>query len=498
MQELLILTLMLLLVVMLVLRHASVYTRLAASVKSALARRLRQPAVVIKDRAAAHRLLVRGCTGGSFSNRPPSLVPTSVVSHLRHHNLTSVPYGPFWCVTRRNLTSGVFHPLRLHRYAAARRDALCGLIADLKEQCTSNPDGLVLAAESIRNAMFGLLATMCFGDGVDKGLIRAMADAQLEFVQIFPQLRVFARLPAVARLIHRKRWSKLVALRRKQEEMYLPLIHARRNRPRHSGELPAYVDTLIDLWVPDDHNAYGRNAGKRRRQRRFTDGELVGMCAEFVGAGTETVAAELQWMMANLVKHPQMQAAVRSEIDAAVDADAEEVGEQVLGKLEYLNAVIMEVLRLYPTVTLVVRQVSEEDDVVHDGRRIPAGTNVLFPPESLARDRTAWANPDEFRPERFLACRGGENMNLIAAAGGGGGEIRMMPFGTGRRGCPGMGVAMLHMGYFMANLVKEFEWREAEGGLAVDLRQHFGFFTVMKRPLHAHLVSTQLEGPLRK
>uniref|UniRef100_A0A8R7UN23 Cytochrome P450 89A2 n=1 Tax=Triticum urartu TaxID=4572 RepID=A0A8R7UN23_TRIUA len=478
----LILMMLLVVVFMVVRRHSS---SLASSIKSALARRLRQPAIVIKDRATAHRLLVRGCVGGSFSNRPASLAPTAVVSHLRHHNLTTAPYGPFWRVTRRNLTPEVLHPLRLHSYAAARRDALAGLVADLGEQCTTSPDGLVLAAESIRNAMFGLLATMCFGEGVDKGLVRAMADAH-EFVQFFPELRFFAKLPAVARMIYRKRWSKLVALRQKQEDMYLPLIHTRRTRQRQSGELPAYVDTLIDLWVQDEHNAYDGNVRKRRRrQRRLADGEIVGMCAEFVGAGTETVAAELQW--ANLVKRPHVQEAVRREIDDAVNMDTEEVGEEVLGKLEYLNAVVLEVLRLHPTVTLVVRQVSEEDDIIHDGRRIPSGTNVLFRPESLARDKTAWANPDDFRPERFLPRRGGESVNLVAAAGSSGGEMRMLPFGAGRRVCPGMGVAMLHMGYFMSNLVKEFEWREAEGELAVDLRPHFGFFTVMKRPLRARL-----------
>ena len=172
------------------------------------------------------------------------------------------------------------------------------------EQLQQQQPGVVLAAESIRTAMFGLLTTMCFGDGVDADLIRAMADAQHDLVQFFPELRVFAKLPAIARLIHRQRWSKLVALRRKQEEMYLPLIHARRSRQRQSGETPAYVDTLMDLRVPDDHN-------KRRRPRRLTDGELVGMCSEFLGAGTETVAAALQWIMANLVKRPHMQEAVQ-------------------------------------------------------------------------------------------------------------------------------------------------------------------------------------------
>lgn len=107
-----------------------------------------------------------------------------------------------------------------------------------------------------------------------------------------------------------------------------------------------------------------------------------------------------------------------------------------------------------------------------------------------ALDNTAWDDPKEFEPERFMASGGGESMSLLVGAGSAG-EIRMMPFGAGRRMCPGMGVAMLHMVYVIANLVREFEWKDPEGELAVDLKPHGqtqGLFTVMERPLRAHLV----------
>ena len=180
----------------------------------------------------------------------------------------------------------------------------------------------MLAAESMREAMFGLLAAMCFGGGVDGGLVRAMADAQDDLVQCFLGLRVFATLPAVTGLIYRNRWRKLVELRRQQEQTYLPLIDARRDRASRRGEAPAYVDTLVDLRVPDEHAASGGNRRRRRRQqqRRLTDGELVGLCSEFLGTGTEPAAAALQWIMANLVKRPDVQRALREEIDAAVGA----------------------------------------------------------------------------------------------------------------------------------------------------------------------------------
>ncbi|XP_048543489.1 cytochrome P450 89A2-like [Triticum urartu] len=461
-------------------------TRLAAA-KWALVRdfsaALRQD-VVVTDRVTAHHLLVRRGAGGAFCNRPPTSAASSVLSRQRHHNIGSAPYGALWRGIRRNLVSEVFHPSRLRVYAPARRRALCGLVADLREQCKSSNDGLVLAAESMHAALFGLSAAMCFGGDVDSRLVRAMADGMEELIRSLVGLRVFAALPALTELIYRDRWNKLVTLRRQQEEMYLPLVNARRGLLRRpSGEAPTYVDTLIELLVPDDSHF---DSGAKASKQRLTDGELVGLCSEFLGAGTEPATAALQWVMANLVKHVDVQEAVRSEIDAFVGADAEEVSEDDLGKLEYLNAVLMEALRLHPTVPSVARQVMPDDHVFLDGRRVAAGTTVQFPLERLARDETAWAEPDKFAPERFLAGGGGDGVSLVAAAGSAG-EIKMMPFGAGRRMCPGMGVAMLHLGYFVANLVREFEWMEAEGDLAVDLEPQVGFLNVMERPLRALL-----------
>ncbi|KAL6659455.1 hypothetical protein ACP70R_003495 [Stipagrostis hirtigluma subsp. patula] len=465
-------------------------SRRLAAVMSALVKKLPapgQPDVFVTDRVAAHRLLVRAGAGTA------SIVPSAVLSRRRHYNINSAPYGPLWRAIRRNLTSEIFHPSRLPRYAAARRRALRALVADLGGQSASG--GVVLAAESLRSALFGVMAAMCFGEDVDDGIVRAMDRAMDDLVQCFLGLRVFVTLPAITGLIFRNRWRKLVELRRQQEEMYLPLIDARRVRPSGDGEPPAYVDTLVDLRVPDELAAAASGGGsrrKRRRQRKLTDGELVGLCSEFLGAGTEPAASALQWIMANLVKRPDVQRALRKEIDAAVGADADEVEEEVLGRLEYLNAVIVEGLRLHPPVPLVLRQVTAEDDVDLDGRRVPTGTAVHFPLARLARDKKAWTDPHEFRPERFLAGGDGEGVSLVVAAGSAG-EIRMMPFGAGRRMCPGMGIAMLHLGYFVANLVREFEWAEAGGDHAVDLRPHVGFFTVMKRPLRARLTRRHRE-----
>ncbi|XP_003571534.2 cytochrome P450 89A2 [Brachypodium distachyon] len=306
---------------------------------------------------------------------------------------------------------------------------------------------------------------------------QATADVMDDLLESFLALRVLAMLPAaLTRVVYRKRLAKLVNIRRRQEDLYLPLVDLWRQAIAGGGA-PAYVDTLIELMVPDEQD------GKRRL---LTDGEVVALVSEFLGAGTEPVSAELHWIMARLVKLPGVQAAVLGEIEAVVGADAEQVDEEALGRLHYLNAVIMETLRMHPTVPVMQRQVTEDDDVALDGQRIPAGTAVKFPVERLARNKAAWADPDEFRPERFLAGGEGEAVNLAVAVPGGQ-MIRMMPFGVGRRMCPGWSIAVLHLGYFVANLVREFQWAEAEGEIDLQPRLR-GLVTVMKRPLRVRLM----------
>ncbi|OWM77958.1 hypothetical protein CDL15_Pgr018527 [Punica granatum] len=99
-------------------------------------------------------------------------------------------------------------------------------------------------------------------------------------------------------------------------------------------------------------------------------------------------------------------------------------------------------------------------------------------------DPTVWEDPMAFKPERFLSNshesgRGAEGFDITGSR-----EIKMMPFGVGRRICPGFALALLHLEYFLANLVWAFEWRAMEGD-NVDLSEKQEFTIVMKNPLHA-------------
>ena len=95
---------------------------------------------------------------------------------------------------------------------------------------------------------------------------------------------------------------------------------------------------------------------------------------------------------------------------------------------------------------------------------------------------STWSDPFEFKPERFTEGGEGEAIDLTGTK-----EIKMMPFGAGRRICPGMALALMHLEYFVANLVNEFEWKELDEE-KVDLTEKLEFTVIMKKPLRAHVV----------
>ncbi|CAA6669749.1 unnamed protein product [Spirodela intermedia] len=179
--------------------------------------------------------------------------------------------------------------------------------------------------------------------------------------------------------------------------------------------------------------------------------------------------------MANVVKHPTVQEKLAEEVGA-------DIKEEDLQKKPYLKAVVLEGLRRHPPAHFVLPHAVTEEISVR-GYTIPKNASINFAVAKMNLDGEKWQDPLEFRPERFLPGGEGEGVDMTGSK-----EIWMMPFGVGRRICPGMGLALLHLEYFVANLVGEFRWEAADGG-EVDLSAKTEFTVVMRTPLRARISS---------
>ncbi|XP_047971335.1 trans-cinnamate 4-monooxygenase-like [Salvia hispanica] len=198
-------------------------------------------------------------------------------------------------------------------------------------------------------------------------------------------------------------------------------------------------------------------------------------------AGIETTLWGMEWCIAELVNHPDIQTKLRLELDTVLGPGVQ-ITEPDIARLPYLQAVIKESLRLWTPVPLLVPHMNLEHAKL-GGFDIPAESKVLVNAWWLANNPEHWKKPEEFRPERFLEEEAGVEVN--------GNDYRFLPFGVGRRSCPGILLAMPMLGITIGRLVQNFELLPPPGHSKIDTAEKAGQFS-----LHISNHSTILMKPI--
>ena len=186
-------------------------------------------------------------------------------------------------------------------------------------------------------------------------------------------------------------------------------------------------------------------------------------------AGTDTSFIVLEYAMAQLMRNPCLMNKLQAEVRNAIAKGKEMVTEDELDSLAYLKAVIKETLRLHMPAPLLVPHFSMADCNI-EGYTIPSGTRAIVNSWALARDPSYWEKAEEFKPERFM--EGGS----ATAIDNKGNDFQYLPFGAGRRMCPGANFAIANIEVMLANLVYHFNW-ELPMELAkkgIDMTESFG------------------------
>ncbi|KAM3682649.1 hypothetical protein ACJW31_12G088600 [Castanea mollissima] len=404
------------------------------------------PVILVANHSLAHKALIQNST--VFADRPAP-PPTAVIVSSNKHDINSASFGPTWRLLRRNLTSEILHPSRMKSYSHARKWVLDILLNRLLFFF------FFFNKEHFQYSMFCLLVLMCFGDKLGETQIKKIEEVQRCLLLSSRRFAILNFFP------------KLFQLRRKKDDVLIPLIKARRkvkqerqSKMKEDKEIDdefvcGVVDTLLDLELPEE-------------KRKLEDKEMVNM--------------SLEWIMANMVKYPQIQERLLVEIKGVVGDGEKDVKEEDLNKIPYLKAVVLEGLRRHPPAHFVLPHAVTKD-VVLDGYLVPKNAILNFMVAEMGWDSMVWEDPMEFKPERFLSGGdgGGEAFDITGSR-----EIKTMPFGAGRRICPASGLAIRHLEYFVANLVLNFEWKVVDGD-EVDLSEKHEFTMVMKNPLKAHL-----------
>ncbi|CAO2182519.1 unnamed protein product [Urochloa humidicola] len=185
-------------------------------------------------------------------------------------------------------------------------------------------------------------------------------------------------------------------------------------------------------------------------------------------AAIETTLWSMEWAIAELVNHPEIQQKLRQELDTVL-GPGHQVTEPDTHRLPYLQAVIKETLRLRMAIPLLVPHMNLHDAKL-GGYDIPAESKVLVNAWYLANNPDSWRNPEEFRPERFL-----EEEKHVEPNGN---DFRYLPFGVGRRSCPGIILALPILGITIGRLVQNFELLPPPGQDKIDTTEKGGQFSL--------------------
>lgn len=197
-------------------------------------------------------------------------------------------------------------------------------------------------------------------------------------------------------------------------------------------------------------------------------------------AGTDTSSSTVEWALAEIIRHPNILAQVQEELDRVVGRDRL-VSELDLAQLTYLQAVVKETFRLHPSTPLSLPRMAAEDCEIN-GYHIPKGSTLLVNVWAIARDPEEWADPLEFRPERFLP--GGEKAHADVK----GNDFEVIPFGAGRRICAGMSLGLRMVQLLTASLVHAFNWGLHDGQVPEKLNMDEAYGLTLQRaePLMVH------------
>lgn len=179
------------------------------------------------------------------------------------------------------------------------------------------------------------------------------------------------------------------------------------------------------------------------------------------------MSSTIEWAMSELVRDPVAMAKAQAEVRKAFPSGS--LKESDIINLPYLQAVIKEVMRLHPAGTLLLHK-AMKDGLDLSGYRVPKGTSVIVNTWAIGQNPQFWNEPDVFRPERFLE----KQISFY------GKDFELIPFGSGKKSCPGLPYAARVIPFLLASMLAEFDWRLQDGMEHKDIDMSDNFTSTLK------------------
>ncbi|KAI0493422.1 hypothetical protein KFK09_023538 [Dendrobium nobile] len=405
--------------------------------------------VVISSREAAEEILRTHDL--CFASRPEINRARAMTYGFR--DIAMAPYGPSWRLLRKICITELLTAKRVASFASIRNEAVSALVESIAAAAAGRKEAVNLK-QKLEETTNDIVTRAAFSRESRKGrkeeFLRLLKDliwqiTGLDLGDLFPWLGFVDTVLGVKGRIE----GHLRGLDAILDEI-IGEHEARLRLMKSEGIDDGNVDLLDVLLTARDEEQFGQSISIEN---------VKAVALELFFAGIDTTSSTMQWAMSELMRNPKAMEKVQSEIrQVAAMGRKGRIEEEDLNKLSYLKQVIKETLRLHPAVPLLLPRLCRETCQVQ-GFTVPAGTRVLVNVWAIGRDSRYWDDPEEFLPERF-----DEKMVDFRGA-----NFEFLPFGAGRRICPGMNFGLANVELTLANLLLCFDWNLPDGMRARDL-----------------------------
>ncbi|KAJ6865568.1 cytochrome P450 71A1-like [Populus alba x Populus x berolinensis] len=397
-----------------------------------------------------------------FANRPQT-----TAASIFFHGCVDVgfsPYGEYWRKLRKISAQELLGPKMVQSFHHVREEEAAGLIDKIRFACHSGTS--VNLSEMLISVSSNVVSRCVVGRKADKeggnskfGELTRTVTVQLtafSFGDLFPYLGWMDTLTGLI--------PRLKATSRALDCFLDQVIEEHRSLESTDGDSCAqtgFLQALLQLQKNGNLDV------------QLTRDNIIAVVLDMFAGGTDTSSTMMEWAMAELVRNQTIMRKAQEEVRRIVGKKSK-VEASDIEEMAYLKCILKETLRLHPSAPLLVpRETSASVEL--GGYDIPPKTRVLVNAFAIQRDPSFWDRPDEFLPERF------ENNTVDFKSQ----DFQFIPFGSGRRSCPGALFGVTAVESVIANLLYWFDWRLPDGASEeeLDMSEVCGMTAYKKIPL---------------
>ncbi|RCV30519.1 hypothetical protein SETIT_6G101900v2 [Setaria italica] len=413
--------------------------------------------VVISSPAAAQEVLREKDV--IFASRP-SLVLSEIFCY-GNLDIVFSPYGPYWRTLRKLCTVELLSSKMVRQFAPIRDEEILSLVRKIQAAGQGgkpvNLGRLLLSCSNliVTKASFG---QVCSSDLQEQFLsaldVALKVSGGYTIGDLFPSLWFIDVFTGLRRRVWRARWrmdtvlEKIIAQSESQRGDSLLGVLL---RIRDEGDLEFPIDTTT----------------------------IKAIILDMFSAGTETTSSSAEWVMSELMRNPEVMAKAQAEVRRVFDNKHPQDHEGKMDELHYTKMVIKESMRLNPVAPLLLPHFCRETCDIH-GFEVTKGTRVMVNVWAMARSPEYWHDPEKFKPERF------EDGTIDYK----GSRFEYLPFGIGRRRCPGDNFGLITLELIVARLLYYIDWRLPNGMRSDEIDMDILMGATLRRKNQLHLVAS--------